>query len=176
MAKAPRRQNIKHFPDSQCYQSKRTFSRHLIPLDLSCTSCLSLWSISRVSITAKRKVYYTVGTIAHNGPLFWLDVVERSLVKHISSTIMSHPAISIPFYLLPLLLFLLNPPDSFSLLSLRFFFFFSIIQPSCREHFHLSSRLALSKKTRFSFRKYFGTERVMIRSSVVFLPVPFQSA
>lgn len=123
MARAPRRQNIKHFPDSQCYQSKRTFSRHLIPLDLllSCTSCLSLWSISRVSITAKRKVYYTVGTMAHNGPLFWLDVVERSLVKHISSTIMSHPAISILFYLLPLLLFLLSPRTP--LLPLSFFFF-----------------------------------------------------
>lgn len=38
-------------------------------------------------------------TIAHNEPLFWLPVVERSLVKHISSTTVSHPAISIPFYL-----------------------------------------------------------------------------
>lgn len=101
--------NHKTIPDLQCYQSKSTFSSHLILLDLllSCTSCLSPWPISCVSITAKRKVYYTVGTIAHNGPLFWPDVVERSLVKHISSTIMSHPAISIPFYLLSLPLLLL---------------------------------------------------------------------
>lgn len=90
-----------------CYQSRGTSSSHLILLDplSSCTSCLSQWSISCVSITPKRKVYYTVGTIAHNGPLFWLSVVERSLVKHISSTLMSHSASSIHFYLpsLPLL-------------------------------------------------------------------------
>lgn len=68
-----------------CYESKRPSSSLLILLDLlpSCTSCLSQWSVSCVSITSKRKVYYRVGTKAHNGPLFWLSVVERSLVKHI---------------------------------------------------------------------------------------------
>lgn len=107
---SPLSPNHKTFPDIQCYQSRSTFSSHLIQPDLllSCTSCLSPWSISCVSITAKRKAHYTMGTVTHNGPLFWLDVVERSLVKHISSTIMSHPAISIPFYLLSLPLFLLR--------------------------------------------------------------------
>lgn len=33
--------------------------------------------------------------MAHNGPLFWLDVVERSLVKYVSSAAMSHPVNSI---------------------------------------------------------------------------------
>lgn len=69
-------------------------------------------STTCVSIIAKMKVYYTVGTIAHNGPLFWLDVVERSLVKHISAAIMSHPVISIPLYLLP--------PSSLALLRTLF--------------------------------------------------------
>lgn len=94
---SPRRQT---FTYSRCYRSKRTSCSHLIPQDLllSCTSCLSRRSIARVSVAPKRKVYYAVATIAHNGPLFWLDVAERSLVKHISSTIMSHPAISVPFY------------------------------------------------------------------------------
>lgn len=123
--------NISRYP---CYQSKRNFSSHLILLDLlpSCISCLSSWSITCVSITAKMKVYYTVDTIEHNGPLFWLDVVERSLVKHISSAIMSHPAISIPIYLLPPPLVLLcalfvQPLTLFVPFSLLFF----IIYPSC---------------------------------------------
>jgi len=169
----------KTIPNIQCYQSKRTLSSHLIPLDLllSCTSCLSPWSISCVSTTAKRKVYYTVGTIAHNGLLFWLDVVERSLVRHISSTIMSHPAISIPFYLLSLSLSLsacilfVQPLTLFLPLPLLFY----IIYPSRWEYFHPSSRLAVREKAGFSLGKYFGTERAMIRPSVVFLPVQFQS-
>lgn len=137
------------------YQSKRTFSSHLIPPDLllSCTSCLSLWVLSFFGITAKRKVYYAVDTIAHNGPLFWLDVVERSLVKHISSSIKSHPAISIPFYLLNL------SPCSPSALPLALFptilVPFIIIYPWCREYFHLSSRLVVEKKAGISVRKYF---------------------
>lgn len=90
--------NLKAFTEIQCYQSRMTSSSHLILTDLllSCTSCFSPPSISFVSVAAETMVYYAGATIAHNGPLFWLDVVERSLVKHISSTIMSHPAISIP--------------------------------------------------------------------------------
>lgn len=128
-----------------------------------------------VSITAKRKVYYTAGTIAHNGPLFWLSVVERSLVKHISPTIMSHPVSSLPFYLLFLPLF---PAVYFFLSNLWLFSYhslFFIIRPSCCEHFHCSLRLAIRNKTEFSFCKYFVTKRVTTGPSVVFLPVPFQS-
>lgn len=109
----------------------------------SWTSCLSPCSVSCVSITAKRKVYYALATIAHNGPLFWLDVVERSLVKHISSTIMSHPAFSIPFYLRSL------PLHSFCSASGTMSHIpFIIIYPSYWEYFHRSSGLVLRKKNR----------------------------
>lgn len=126
------------------------------------------------ALLPRGRVCYTVGTIAHNGSLFWLDVVERSLVKHISSPIMSYPAISIAFYQLSLLRCPLCSLFAQPLLPLSFAF--SSIYPSCWECFHLSSRLEVWKKTWVSFHKYFGTERVMIRPSVLFLPVPFQSA
>lgn len=64
----------------------------------SSTSCLSFCSISSA---AKRKRPCAAATIAANEPLFWLDVLERSLVKHISSTAVSHPAVSTAFYWLP---------------------------------------------------------------------------
>lgn len=46
----------------------------------------------------QRRRSYAAATLAHNEPLFWLHVVERSLVRHVSPTPKSHPASSIPFY------------------------------------------------------------------------------
>lgn len=160
-----------------CYESKRPSSSHLILLDLlpSCTSCLSQCSISCVSITSKRKVYYRVGTEAHNGPLFWLSVVERSLVKHI---FFYHNVPSCHFYTLlsPVsLFFFLSPLFLFNLWLFSYHFLFFIICASCWEYVHLSLRLVIRNKTGFSVHQYFGTGRVMIRPSVLFLPVPFQT-
>lgn len=99
-----RRQILKHFQIFHVINSKGlqavvlscwTFSFHVLPAFHPGLSVVS-------ALLPRGRVYYTVGTIAHNGPLFWLDAVERSLVKHISSPIMSHPAISIPFYQLSL--------------------------------------------------------------------------
>lgn len=64
----------------------------------SSTSCLSFCSISSGGAAAKRKRPCAAATIAANEPLFWLDVLERSLVKHISSTAVSRPAVSTAFY------------------------------------------------------------------------------
>ena len=92
---------------------RRVLRSRLIPSDLlpSFNSCLSLRGLSVMfALLLKRKVYYTEGTIAHNGPLFWRDVAERSLVKAFSSTVMCHPAISIPFHLLLLDLFFCSAP------------------------------------------------------------------
>jgi len=156
-----------------CYLSSRTCSSHLILRDLfpSCTSCLSLWSVSCVSITAKETFYYTPNTMAHNGPLFWLDVVERSLVKYISSSMMC-----------PILPFLCPFISCFSLsflfwssLWLFSYYFLLLFNPLLQEYFHLSSRLVVEKKTGSSLCKYVGTSGVMISPSVLFLPVAFQS-
>lgn len=126
-------------------------------------SCLVLSAfhsgLSVVTITSKRDALLQTDTMGHNGPLFWLDVVERSLVKNISSTIMSRTDISIPCYLL----------QSFcpASLLLLFIYYFSF-----RLEVDSLPRLVVAKKTRFFVFWYFRTKRIVLRPSVVFLFAP----
>lgn len=93
--------------------SLQTFSLLVLPAFHSGLTLMSaLW--------LKRPACSSLDTMAHNGPLFWLDVVERSLIEYISSAIMSHPAISMLFQTLSLtvalsllLIVIMVPPAHF---------------------------------------------------------------
>lgn len=81
----------------RCRQARRPRSRRLIPADLLLRLLPAFHSA--LSVLLLRGSVLAAATIAHNEPLFWLHAVERSLVKHLSSSPESHPAISTRLYL-----------------------------------------------------------------------------